>query len=475
MRDAAARRPTTLAEQIWARHEIRRSDRGESLLYVDRHFLDETCFFCFEDLERRGLAVRRPELTLAVADHTVSTIDRLAQPADAEIRAALDWVRTVPPALGIPTLAADDQRQGIIHVVAPEAGIVLPGLIVACSDSHTTTHGAFGALGLGIGMSESTHILATQTLWQRPYRQMRITVAGRLGFGVVAKDVIMAVVARIGAEGAAGHIVEFAGDAVTGLSMEGRMTLCNMSIECGARAGLIAPDDTTFSWLEGREQAPHGAAFTRAVAAWSTLRSHADAVFDRDVSLDAAAIAPMVSWGTSPEDADVVTEAVPDPAMAPSATRRNRMERALAYMGLTPGTPLDGIAVDRVFIGSCTNGRLEDLRAAASVVRGRRAVVPAIVVPGSRAVRRAAEAEGLDQVFRDAGLEWRDAGCSMCVAMNGDRVAPGERCASTSNRNFVGRQGQGARTHLMSPAMAAAAAISGRIIDVRRLPPAPAP
>jgi 3-isopropylmalate/(R)-2-methylmalate dehydratase large subunit len=372
-------------------------------------------------------------------------------------------------AAGVTLFDLGDARQGIIHVVGPEQGISQPGMTIVCGDSHTATHGAMGALAFGVGASEVSHVMATQTLWQGEPKTLRISVEGRLGNGVVAKDVILAIIAKIGAAGGTGHVIEYAGSAIRGLGIEGRLTICNMSIEAGARAGMVAPDETTIQYLAGRPYAPKGENWEKAVAYWRGLPSDEGAVFDREVTLDAAAIAPMVTWGTSPEDAAPVTERVPDPAAAPSAERRAGMERALAYMGLTPGTPLSEVAVDRVFIGSCTNSRIEDLRAAAKVVQGRRAVVRAMVVPGSGLVKAQAEAEGLDRVFRDAGLEWREAGCSMCVGMNGDLVAAGERCASTSNRNFVGRQGKGARTHLVSPVMAAAAAVTGRFTDVRRL------
>ncbi len=365
----------------------------------------------------------------------------------------------------------DDPRQGIVHVIGPEQGLTLPGMTLVCGDSHTSTHGALGALAFGIGASEVGHVLATQTLAQVKPKTMRIAVEGRLGAGVTAKDLILAIIAKIGAGGAVGHAIEYAGGAIRGLSMEGRLTVCNMSIEAGARAGMIAPDDTTIAYLDGRPFAPKGAEWERAVAFWRALPSDAGARFDREVALDAAEIAPMVTWGTSPEDATSIAGRVPDPASIADAERRAAMVKSLDYMGLAPGTPISGIAVDRVFIGSCTNSRIEDLRHAARVAEGRHVVpsVRAMVVPGSGLVKRQAEAEGLDRIFRAAGFEWREAGCSMCVGMNGDLVASGERCASTSNRNFVGRQGKGARTHLVSPAMAVAAAVTGAFTDVRRL------
>jgi 3-isopropylmalate/(R)-2-methylmalate dehydratase large subunit len=362
-----------------------------------------------------------------------------------------------------------DDRQGIVHVIGPEQGITQPGVTLVCGDSHTSTHGALGALAFGIGASEVAHVLATQTLWQSKAKTLRVSVSGRLADGVYSKDIVLALIARIGTFGGTGHAIEYAGEAIRALSMEARMTICNMSIEAGARCGMIAPDATTYEYLAGRPHAPKGADWDRALERWTALPGDADARFDREVALDAAAIEPMATWGTSPEHGVGVGGAVPDPSREPDATRRASMGKALAYMDLAPGQRVEGIAIDRVFIGSCTNSRLEDLRAAARVVRGRKALVPAMVVPGSGLVKRAAEAEGLDRVFLDAGFEWREAGCSMCVGMNGDLVAAGERCASTSNRNFEGRQGKGARTHLMSPAMAAAAAVTGRITDVRRL------
>ena len=372
---------------------------------------------------------------------------------------------------GLALLGPGDSRQGIVHVIGPEQGLTLPGLTLVCGDSHTATHGALGALAFGIGASEVEHVLATQTIWQRRPRALRVWMDGRLGPGVSAKDVVLHLIAAIGAGGGTGHALEYAGPAVRALSMEARMTLCNMAIEAGSRTGMVAPDETTFAYLAGKPLAPRGDAWARALDEWRGLASDADARFDREVALDASVVAPIVTWGTSPEDGGPISGSVPDPAGVGDPVRRASLERALAYMGLAPGTPFESIRIDRVFIGSCTNSRLEDLRAAAAILRGRRAVVPAMVVPGSGLVRRAAEAEGLDRVFRDAGFEWREPGCSMCVAMNGDLARPGERVASTSNRNFEGRQGPGARTHLMSPAMAAAAAVTGRLVDVRRLGP----
>jgi 3-isopropylmalate/(R)-2-methylmalate dehydratase large subunit len=414
--------------------------------------------------------VRRPQLTFGTPDHYVPTVSR--SPADAptpEIRRMVETFAGNVGKHGVTAFHLDDERQGIVHIVGPEQGITLPGLLLVCGDSHTSTHGALGAFAFGIGQSENEHVLATQTLWQAPQRTMRIAVEGRRPVGVTAKDVILAIIAKIGAGGAVGHVIEYAGPVLRAMSVEERLTVCNMSIEAGARAGMVAPDDTTFAYLVGRPFAPQGALWDAAVADWQTLPSDPDARFDREVGLDAGALEPMVTWGTSPEHAAPITAAVPDPASAGDPARRQSMARALEYMDLAPGTKLEGLPVDRVFIGSCTNSRIEDLRAAAAVLRGRRARIPAIVVPGSGLVRKQAEAEGLDKVFREAGLEWRYAGCSMCVGINGDLGRSGERIASTSNRNFEGRQGKGVRTHLVSPAMAAAAAIAGCLADVRKL------
>ena len=459
--------PRTLFEKVWAAHEVAWGPGGQALLGVDRHLVHEGSFHAFTALRAAGRPVRRPGATLAVADHYVPTGPGGAE--DPEIRAKVEELAANAAAAGILHLGLGDPRQGIVHVVGPEQGVTQPGLLIVCGDSHTSTHGAFGALAFGIGASEVLHVLATQTLWQRRPRTLRVTMTGQPGHGVGAKDLILALIAELGAGGASGHVIEYAGAAVRALSMEARMTVCNMSIEAGARAGMVAPDEITYAWLEGRPLAPRGDAWGAALRAWQGLPSDPGAGFDREVGLDAAAVAPIVTWGTSPQDALPITARVPDPAAAGDPARRASMARALAYMGLEPGTPLDRIRVDRVFIGSCTNARLEDLRAAAAVLRGRRAVVPAMAVPGSGLVRRAAEAEGLDRVFREAGVEWREPGCSMCVAMNGDLAAPGQRVASTSNRNFEGRQGRGSRTHLMSPAMAAAAAVTGRLTDVRTL------
>lgn len=465
---AAASR--TLFDKIWDRHVVLARERGPSLIYIDRDFIHEGSFHAFADLKRRGLSIRSPRHVIGVPDHYVPTRGRsAAEAASSDIGKVITRFEENMAWSGVRHFPLNDPRQGIVHVVGPEQGLSLPGLTVVCSDSHTSTHGALGTIALGVGQSENAHVMATQTLWQLRPKALRINVRGSLSSDVSAKDLVLTIIASIGASGATGHVIEYAGPAVEALSMEGRLTLCNMSIEAGARCGMVAPDDKTFEYLYGRPFAPVGALWDTAVAYWRTLPSDPDAVFDREVEIDGAAVEPMVTWGTSPEDALPITGAVPDPALFASPDRRAAADAALSYMGLRPGTLLEEIPVQRVFIGSCTNSRLEDLRAAAAVLRGRKAVVPGLVVPGSTLVKREAEAEGLDRVFREAGLEWRDSGCSMCVAMNGDMVGPGERCASTSNRNFVGRQGPGARTHLMSPAMVAAAAITGHLTDVRRL------
>ncbi len=455
-------------EKIWSRHGVAEGPGGHVLLYIDRHLLHEGSTSAFGRLAKSGRAVRRPDLTFATADHYVLTSPGSPAP-DAEVRSMVESLGQHTGQQGIVYFGVGDARRGIVHIIGPEQGLTLPGITLVCGDSHTATHGAFGALAFGIGSTEVEHVMATQTLWQKKPKVLRITVEGRLPDGVNAKDVILAIIARIGAGGGVGHAVEYAGSTIRAMSMDERMTVCNMSIEAGARAGMVAPDETTFAYLQGRPFAPRGDAWGKALAYWETLPSDADAKFDREVELSANEIAPTVTWGTSPQDALPITGRVPDPAAIGDDARRESMERALAYMGLRPGTPLSEVTVDRVFIGSCTNSRLEDLRAAARVVKGRRAMVPAWIVPGSGLVKRAAEAEGLDRVFVEAGFEWREAGCSMCVGMNGETAREGERVASTSNRNFEGRQGKGARTHLMSPAMAAAAAVTGRLTDVRRL------
>jgi 3-isopropylmalate/(R)-2-methylmalate dehydratase large subunit len=457
----------TMFEKIWARHVVAEGPGGQTLLYIDRHLLHEGSTPAFLRLAKTGRRVRRPDLSFATADHYVQTSPGAPAP-DAEIRNMIEILDTHTKQQGIVLFGQGDARRGIVHVIGPEQGLTLPGMLLVCGDSHTATHGALGALAFGIGSSEVEHVLATQTLWQRKPKTMRITVDGRLGAGVSAKDVILAIIAHISAAGGVGHALEYAGAVFRAMSLAERMTVCNMSIEAGARCGMVAPDDTTYAYVQGRPFAPAGEAWERALAYWKTLPSDVDATFDREVRLDGAAIAPTVTWGTSPQDALPITGRVPDPAAVDPA-RRASLERALAYMGLTGGMPLTEVTVDRVFIGSCTNSRLEDLRAAAAVAKGRRAVVPAWIVPGSGLVKEAAEREGLDRIFREAGFDWREAGCSMCVGMNGETARERERVASTSNRNFEGRQGKGARTHLMSPAMAAAAAVTGRLTDVREL------
>jgi 3-isopropylmalate/(R)-2-methylmalate dehydratase large subunit len=462
----------TLVDKIWARHRVATREDGQDLLFIDRHFIHDVTATAFDMLRARGLKPRSPNRIFGTPDHYVPTHSReMAAVNHPERRTMIEALSRDATESGITMFGLDDPRQGIVHVVGPEQGLSLPGMTIVCADSHTSTHGALGALAFGIGATEVAHVLATQTLWQRRPLRMRVTVDGQLGSAITAKDVILAIIARIGVAGALGHAIEYAGSAIRSLSMEGRLTVCNMSIEAGGRAGMVAPDDTTFAYLSGRPYAPKGGEWDASVAEWRSLRSDEDAAFDREVSLDAGDISPMVTWGTTPEDATPITGRVPDPADVADADRRESMRRALAYMDLVPGTALEDVSVDRVFIGSCTNGRIEDLRSAAAVVKGRKVDrrVEAWVVPGSQQAKAQAEAEGLDRIFRSAGFEWRFAGCSMCIATNGDVVAPGQRCASTSNRNFVGRQGHGARTHLMSPAMAAAAAVTGRLTDVRRL------
>lgn len=461
----------TLFAKIWDRHVIVQRE-GEALLHIDRNFVHEGSFHAFGALAKEGRTVRKPGQTFATADHYVPTVGRergIAGVSDPEIRNQIELLEHNAAAAGITHFGIDDPRQGIVHVVGPELGITQPGLIITCGDSHTSTHGAFGAFAFGVGASQLKQILATQCLWQRKPQTLRITVDGKLGPGVSAKDVILALIAKIGVDGAAGHVIEYAGAVVRAMSMEQRMTVCNMSIEAGARAGMVAPDDTTFAYLEGRPYAPRGNLWDQALAYWRMLPTDEGAAFDREVALDGTRIEPMLTWGTTPEEAAPVGARVPDPAAIADRDKRAHAEQALAYMNLKPGTLLTDISIDRAFIGTCTNGRIEDLRAAAQVLKGRKAMVPAWVSPGSTAIKRQAEAEGLDRIFREAGFEWRASGCSSCAAMNGDSVPAGMRCASTSNRNFEGRQGKGARTHLMSPAMVAAAAVTGRIIDVRKL------
>jgi len=462
--------PRTLFDKIWQSHLVHRQEDGTCLLYIDRHLVHEvTSPQAFEGLRAAGRKLRRPEATLAVADHNVPTTDRSKGILEAESRIQVETLEKNCAEFGIEYFSMDDPRQGIVHIIGPEQGFTQPGMTIVCGDSHTSTHGAFGALAFGIGTSEVEHVLATQTLIMQPSKNMRITVEGELPVGITAKDLILAIIGRIGTAGGTGHVIEYAGDAIRRLSMEGRMTVCNMSIEGGARAGLIAPDATTFEYLKGRPMAPKAGAWEQALAYWKTLPSDPGARYDREVTLKTAEIAPQVTWGTSPQDVLPITGRVPDPAGVADEGQRQAMQRSLDYMGLKPGTPLDQLRIDRVFIGSCTNGRIEDLRAVAKVAKGRKVAghVNAMVVPGSGLVKEAAEAEGIDRVLVEAGFEWREPGCSMCLAMNPDRLEPGERCASTSNRNFEGRQGRGGRTHLVSPAMAAAAAIAGRLTDVR--------
>jgi 3-isopropylmalate/(R)-2-methylmalate dehydratase large subunit len=459
----------TLFDKLWAMHEIVRREDGESLLWVDRHYVHEGSFHAFARLEDRHAGIARPGLTFAVADHYVPTRGSRTAIANPEIARMVRTLEQNTAKHGVVLFGLGDSRQGIVHVVGPEQGLSLPGLLIVCGDSHTSTHGALGAYAFGIGASEVSHVLMTQTIWQRKPKRMRINLSGRAGAGVAAKDIVLAVIARIGVGGGSGHAVEFAGSAIRALSMEARLTICNMAIEAGARCGMIAPDETTFRYLRGRPCAPQGAAFERAVEQWSTLASDENSSFDRELDLDAAEIAPFVTWGTSPEDALPIDASVPNPALESDAARARYLSEALDYMAIPPGRKLTDIAIDRVFIGSCTNGRIEDLRAAAAVLAGRVSRVPGLVSPGSSSVKRAAEEEGLDRIFRAAGLEWGESGCSMCVGINGDLVPGGERCASTTNRNFRGRQGPLARTHLMSPAMVAAAAVTGRLTDVRAL------
>jgi len=449
-------------------------DDGQDLLFIDRHFIHDVTAQSFEMLRQRGLKPRSPERIFGTADHYVSTRVRdISGVVDPERRVMIEALQRDAGESGIALFGVDDPRRGIVHVVGPEQGLSLPGMSIVCADSHTSTHGALGALAFGIGATEVGHVLATQCLWQRRSRNMRITLDGKLGAGVSGKDIILAIIAKIGVAGAVGHVIEYAGSTIRSMPMEGRLTICNMSIEAGGRAGMIAPDDITFDYLAGRPYAPQGDKWERAVARWRALPSDDGAVFDREIHIDATTIAPMVTWGNTPEDASAITGRIPDPALLDDPDRREAMTRALAYMGLTPGTALEDVRIDRVFIGSCTNGRIDDLRSAAAVVRDRKVApgVEAWIVPGSQQIKAQAEAEGLDRIFIAAGFDWRYAGCSMCLSTNGDVVAPGQRCASTSNRNFVGRQGPGSRTHLMSPAMAAAAAVTGRLTDVRRLIP----
>ncbi|MEG8015432.1 3-isopropylmalate dehydratase large subunit [Sphingomonas sp. 22R3R2A-7] len=473
-----ASRPQTLYEKIWASHVVERRDDGTCLIYIDRHLVHEvTSPQAFEGLRVAGRRVRRPDLTLAVPDHNLPTtarVDAAGVPlpiADPESAQQLDALRRNTTEFGIDYIDATAAEQGIVHVVGPELGFTLPGSTLVCGDSHTSAHGALGALAFGIGTSEVEHVLATQTLLLSQSKTMEVRVDGVLGFGVSPKDVILAIVGRLGAAGGTGHVLEYTGDVIRAMSIEGRLTVANMSIEAGARAGLVAPDETTFAYIKGRPMAPSGEAWERALAWWRTLPSDPSARYDASVILQASDIAPGLTWGTSPEDVVPITGHVPDPMSFADPSKQAAARKSLEYMGLTPGTAMQDVSIQHVFIGSCTNSRIEDLRAAATIANGRHVAdgVRALVVPGSGLVKRQAEAEGLDRIFTSAGFEWREPGCSMCLAMNPDKVPPGERCASTSNRNFVGRQGPGARTHLLSPAMAAAAAVTGHLSDVRDL------
>ena len=463
--------PRTLYDKIFDDHIVDRQEDGTCLLYIDRHLVHEvTSPQAFEGLRMSGRKVRQPEKTLAVVDHNVPTSpDRKFGIKNEESRIQVEALARNAADFGVEYYDAADIRQGIVHIIGPEQGFTLPGMTIVCGDSHTSTHGAFGALAHGIGTSEVEHVLATQTLIQKKAKNMLVRVDGQLPEGVTAKDIILAIIGEIGTAGGTGYVIEYAGEAIRALSMEGRMTICNMSIEGGARAGLIAPDETTYRYVRDKPRAPKGEAWDRALAYWNTLRSDEGAHFDKVVVLDAAKLPPIVTWGSSPEDVVAVTGVVPDPDEIEDENKRNSKKRALDYMGLKPGTRMTDIAIDRVFIGSCTNGRIEDLRAAAGVIEGRKVAptVNAMVVPGSGLVKAQAEAEGLDRIFIEAGFDWREPGCSMCLAMNDDRLSPYERCASTSNRNFEGRQGFKGRTHLVSPAMAAAAAIAGHFVDIR--------
>lgn len=459
--------PQTLLDRLWSVHEILCRSDGTSLLWVDRHLVHEGSHHAFGKLSERRAVVAEPDLTFAVVDHYAPTRQR-ARITDPQIARMIQTLRDNAEKHGLRLFDLDDPQQGIVHVIGPEQGLTLPGLLINCGDSHTSTHGAFGALAFGIGATEVAHVLTTQTIWQKKPSAMRISVEGALGPGVSAKDIALNWIAKLGTGGAQGCAIEYAGSAVRALSMEGRMTLCNLSIEGGARLGMVAPDETTFAYLKGRPFAPKGAAWQAAVEDWAQYQSDGDAIFDKDISIAGADIAPTVTWGTSPEQALPVTATIPDPAHIENG-KAQTVQDALDYMGLSAGRPIAGTPIDQVFVGSCTNGRIEDLRAVAAVLKGRKAAVPGLVSPGSALVKAQAEQEGLDMIFRDAGLEWVASGCSMCVGMNGDLVDPGKRCASSTNRNFKGRQGPGARTHLMSPAMVAAAAVTGTISDVRPL------
>jgi len=460
----------TIFEKIWDEHVVTAREDGDALLYIDRHLIHDLHFRAFGILKSKGLEIREPDKLFGTPDHSIPTTAKTLQDIpEGEMRQTVEVLEQSAEEFGFTHFPMTDDRHGIVHVVGPEQGITLPGLTLVCGDSHTSTHGALGCISFGIGTTEVQHVLATQTLWQRKPKSMRINVTGRLGFGISGKDVILAVIREISAAGGTGYAIEYAGSAIDAMPMEGRMTVCNMTIEAGARSGIIAPDDKTIEYCAGRPYAPKGAAWDQAVAYWRALPTDDDAKFDKEVTLDGDAIAPMVTWGNSPQWALPVTERIPDPSDESDPLKRADMAAALDYMDLKPGMPLSDIAVDTVFIGACTNSRIDDMRAAAKVAKGRRAKVRTLVVPGSGLVKKQAEAEGLDKIFTDAGMEWREPGCSMCVAMNGDMLAPGERSASTSNRNFRGRQGLGSRTHLVSPAMAAAASVTGHFTDVRTL------
>jgi 3-isopropylmalate/(R)-2-methylmalate dehydratase large subunit len=466
----SGKKPRTLFDKIWDNHVVERLQDDTCVLYIDRHLVHEvTSPQAFEGLRLAGRPVRRPDATIAVVDHNIPTSDRSLGISEPESRLQVETLEQNVAAFGVPYIPVMDRRQGIVHIIGPELGLSLPGMTIVCGDSHTSTHGALGALAFGIGTSEVEHVLATQTLLQKPALNMLIEVDGTVGPGVTAKDIVLTIIGRIGTAGGTGHVIEYAGSAIRALDMAGRMTVCNMSIEAGARAGLISPDEVTFEYIKGRPYAPAAAAFETALAYWRTLPSDPGATYDKSLRLDAGQIAPMVTWGTNPEAVLPISGSVPDPADAEDENARARTQRMLDYMGLEAGQKLTDVAVDVVFIGSCTNGRIEDIRAAAAIAGGRHVApgVRALVVPGSGIVNEQAEAEGLDKILLEAGFEWREAGCSMCLGMNPDKLTPGQRSASTSNRNFEGRQGPGGRTHLLSPAMAAAAAITGRLTDVR--------
>ena len=463
----------TLYDKIWAMHQVREDEAGTGLLYIDRHLIHEvTSPQAFEGLEMAGRSLWRKDSILAVPDHNVPTIGLEKGITDPVAKLQVDTLNDNCDRYKLTEFKMGDIRQGVVHVIGPEQGATLPGMTVVCGDSHTSTHGAFAALAFGIGTSEVEHVMATQCLIQKKSKNMRVTVDGPVADGVTAKDIVLRIIGEIGTAGGTGHTIEFAGEGITNLSMEGRMTLCNMTIEGGARAGLVACDQTTIDYVKGRPFAPKGENWEKALACWADLHSDDDAVFDREIHIDGASIEPQVTWGTSPEMVTAISNSIPDPATVSDAVKASGMQKALEYMGLEANTPFDQVSIDKVFIGSCTNSRIEDLRAAAKVAEGRKvaySVKLAMVVPGSGLVKQQAEDEGLNKIFLEAGFEWREPGCSMCLAMNEDRLEPGERCASTSNRNFEGRQGQGGRTHLVSPAMAAAAAVTGHFIDVRKL------